>query len=51
MMMLPESTDINHLAQYFITAFPVMDTVEQRLALRLYALLAEGQPVAIERLA
>lgn len=50
-MMLPESTDINHLAQYFITAFPVMDTVEQRLALRLYALLAEGQPVAIERLA
>jgi len=51
MTLFTESPDLDHLAQYFIKAFPIMDRLEQRQALRLYALLAEGQPVAIEHLA
>jgi len=47
---LPETRDLDHLSQYFINALPSMDTDEQKLALGLYALLAEGQPVAIEQL-
>lgn len=42
--------DIDRLAQYFIDAFPVMDITEQRLALKLYRLLSEGDAVSIENL-
>jgi len=42
--------DLNRLAQFFIDAFPVMNITEQRLALKLYALLSEGGAVPLERL-
>ena len=42
--------DFNRLAQFFIDAFPVMSIAEQRLALKLYALLSEGNAVSLERL-
>ncbi len=42
---------LDELAQVFIRAFPTMDVDEQRLALRLYNELAEGEPVAIQNLA
>ena len=42
--------DIDRLAQYFVDAFPAMTVTEQRLALKLYRLLSEGEAVAYERL-
>ncbi len=45
--MLP---DVGQLAQHFIDAFPVMSIAEQRLALKLYRLLSEGDAVSLEHL-
>jgi len=45
-----ESPDLNLLSQYFINVLPPMDADEQKLALELYAMLVEGQPVVIEQL-
>lgn len=42
---------MDDLGQIFIDASPDMNSVEQLLALNLYALLAEGDPVTLERLA
>ncbi len=44
------SPDVDHLAQHFIDAFPVMGIAEQRLALKLYRLLSEGDAVSLEHL-
>jgi len=46
----PLVPDLDRLAQFFIDAFPVMNITEQRLALKLYALLSEGDAVPLERL-
>lgn len=40
-----------HLAEELVAATPPLDEEQQRLALALYGLLAEGEPVARERLA
>jgi alkylmercury lyase len=44
-------TELDQLAQLFVDAFPVLNEDEQRLGRRLLRLLAEGQPVAVARLA
>jgi len=46
----PMVTDLDRLAQFFIDAFPVMNITEQQLALKLYALLSDGDAVSLERL-
>jgi len=46
----PMGSDLDRLAQFFIDAFPVMNIAEQRLALKLYALLSEGDAVPLEHL-
>ena len=43
--------DLDRLSRIFIDGFPAMNADEQKLALKLYALLAEGRPVAHEQLA
>ena len=43
--------DLDKLAETFVQAFPRLDVEDQRLALELYQLLAEGEPVPRERLA
>lgn len=45
------AVDVDALARLFIEAFPVMDADDQRLALALYRLLAEGRAVAATSLA
>ncbi len=42
---------LDDLSRTFIDAFPELNRVEQRIALNLYALLAEGDAVTLERLA
>jgi alkylmercury lyase len=43
--------DLNELAHLFVEAFPQLSVDDQQLALKLYQLLAIGEPVSCERLA
>ena len=44
-MSTPSRLDLNQLAASIVECFPTLNLLEQRLSLRLYRLLAEGQPV------
>ncbi len=44
-MSTPSRLDLNQLAASIVECFPSLNLLEQRLSLRLYRLLAEGQPV------
>jgi len=44
-MSTPSRLDLNQLAAGIVECFPTLNLLEQRLSLRLYRLLAEGQPV------
>ncbi len=45
------SIDLDALARETLDAMPTLDVTEQRVAVELYRLLAEGEPVSPERLA
>ncbi len=47
----PAAPDLDQLARIFVEAFPRLDVDDQGLAITLYRLLAEGEPVSRERLA
>jgi alkylmercury lyase len=43
--------DLNELANLFVDSFPQLSVDDQRLALKLYRLLAQGEPVSSDQLA
>ncbi len=43
--------DLNELTDLFVDSFPQLSVDDQRLALKLYRLLAQGEPVSSDRLA
>ncbi len=48
---VPATADLDKLAQIFVHAFPKLDSDDQKLAVKLYQLLAEGEWVSRDRLA
>lgn len=46
-----QKTDLEDLATSVTEVFPKLDSLEQRLSLEIYHLLAEGQPVPLSKLA
>jgi len=48
---VPVTPDLNKLALFFVDTFPQLNVDDQQLTLKLYQLLAKGEPVSCDRLA